>query len=171
MRTYPHNSPQAAARVLALALLADGDLSPRELQILERLDAHRRLGLTRDELHAVLQTFCEDLLYTARLTWCNTCRVEVSAMHQMLDEIEDPRLQRLLLSLCMAAVVADERVTDDEASVIEVAAQRWGLTELLKNTDLDGGARDRDEPLSVPLHATNGSSAMASTCSRSKVVC
>lgn len=127
MRTYPRNSPQAAARILALALLADGDLAPREMHILERLDAHRLLGLERAGLHAVLQTFCEDLLYAARLTWCDTCRVELATMHQMLDEIDDPQLQRTLLQLCIAAVTADDRVTEAESGVIDIAAQRWGL--------------------------------------------
>ena len=36
MRHYPRNSPQAAGRILALALLSDGHLSKRELDMLDR---------------------------------------------------------------------------------------------------------------------------------------
>ena len=44
MRTYPNNSPQAAARIVALAMLADGHLCKTELDLLERMDAIARLG-------------------------------------------------------------------------------------------------------------------------------
>ena len=33
MRTYPTNSPQAAGRIVALALLADGHLSKAEVDL------------------------------------------------------------------------------------------------------------------------------------------
>ena len=54
MRTYPSNSPQAAARIVALTVLADGDISKTELELLDRLAVHEQLGLDRDELHDVL---------------------------------------------------------------------------------------------------------------------
>jgi hypothetical protein len=127
MHSYPKNSPQAAARVLALALLADGDLSPREINVLVRLNTPQALGIELASLYSVFQTYCEDLLCSSRLTWCDACRVDRPTMHLMLDEIDDPQLQRAVLQLCMAAVVADELTTEAEADVIEVVAQRWGL--------------------------------------------
>jgi hypothetical protein len=45
MRSYPHNSPEAAARIVALAMLADGHLSKSEFDALERLNIYGRLGL------------------------------------------------------------------------------------------------------------------------------
>ncbi|MFM2118860.1 MAG: hypothetical protein RL722_328, partial [Pseudomonadota bacterium] len=36
MRHYPRNSPQAAARLVALTLVADGHLAPAELEALAR---------------------------------------------------------------------------------------------------------------------------------------
>ncbi len=41
MRTYPTNSPEAAARIVALALLADGHLSLIEIDALERRPCRR----------------------------------------------------------------------------------------------------------------------------------
>ena len=64
MRSYPRNSPQAAARILALAMLSDGHLTMRELDVLDRLNAPAQLGLGRADLHAVLHGFCDDLLAT-----------------------------------------------------------------------------------------------------------
>ena len=36
MRTYPNNSPQAAARIVGLAMLADGNVCKGELDVLDR---------------------------------------------------------------------------------------------------------------------------------------
>ena len=62
MRPYPRNSPGAAARIVALAALADGNIRKAELDILDRLRAYEQLGLARAEFHAVVQTLCENLL-------------------------------------------------------------------------------------------------------------
>ena len=61
MRTYPADSPQAVARVLALVLLADGNVSKVELDVIDRVGGFAQVGLDRDVMETVLQNFCEDL--------------------------------------------------------------------------------------------------------------
>ena len=58
MRTYPCNSPQAAARIVALTVLADRDICKTELELLDRLAVHEQLGLDREEFHNVLDSLC-----------------------------------------------------------------------------------------------------------------
>ena len=53
MRHYPSNSPQATARVLALALMADGAIDATELSILQQRDVLGRLGLGEDDFDRV----------------------------------------------------------------------------------------------------------------------
>ena len=36
MRSYPVNSPQAAARIIALTVVADGDIGAAEIEWLDR---------------------------------------------------------------------------------------------------------------------------------------
>jgi hypothetical protein len=127
MRNYPRNSPQAAARIVALTLLADGHLSKAELDALERLDAPRVLGLERGELETVLQTFCEDLLSAAHLTWADTCRIEPDTLAELMAEVDDPALRQRLLRLCLAIIDADDLVADGEAIVLDAALTHWGL--------------------------------------------
>jgi hypothetical protein len=55
MRSYPRNSPEAAARVLALLLVADGNVCPSEFRLLESLDTAGALGLDRDGLPGIVQ--------------------------------------------------------------------------------------------------------------------
>jgi len=58
MRSYPVNSPQAAARIVALTVVADGDIGDAEIEGLDRLAVHAQFGLARQELHALTDTFC-----------------------------------------------------------------------------------------------------------------
>ena len=62
MRNYPTDSPQAVARILATVLVADGNVSKAELDVIEQVGAYEQVGLERNVMQTVLQTFCEDLL-------------------------------------------------------------------------------------------------------------
>lgn len=127
MRSYPTNSPQAAARIVALTLLADGHLARSELDALERFGAHEQLGLDREDLHAVLHGFCEDLLHSAHLSWDEACRVDPRTLAQLMAEVDDPALRRKVLRLCLQVVQADDHVADGEAIVLGTALEQWGL--------------------------------------------
>ena len=59
---YPKNSPQAAARSVALTLISDRQLNKAELAILEASNAHELLGLRRSALRGVVHERCADLL-------------------------------------------------------------------------------------------------------------
>lgn len=127
MRSYPVNSPQAAARVLSLLMLADGHLSRPELDQLARMDAHGRLGLERDEMFKVLNTYCEDRLQATHMNWAEACQIDPPTLRQLLAEIEAPELRRTLMDLCVALVGVDTEVADDERRVLNEAALAWGL--------------------------------------------
>ncbi|GAB4557204.1 MAG: TerB family tellurite resistance protein [Rhizobacter sp.] len=127
MRSYPHNSPQAAARIVALTLLADGHLAKAELDVLDRLGVHEQIGLEREVLHSVLHTFCEDLLSTAHLTWADSCRIDPRTLAALMGEIDDPELRVKLMRICAAVVEADAHVADGEAIVLGAAVEHWGL--------------------------------------------
>ena len=45
MRSYPRNSPEAAARIVALVLISDGHVCRSEIETLHRLQIERELGL------------------------------------------------------------------------------------------------------------------------------
>lgn len=127
MRTYPHDSPQAAARIVALTLLADGHLSRAELELLDRLQVGPQLGLASDEMHTVLHGFCQDLLTSMHLTWSDACQVDPRTLAQMMGEIEDPELRRKVLQICVALAEVDDHVADGEEIVLNAAVEHWGL--------------------------------------------
>ena len=127
MRSYPRNSPQAAARNVALAMLADGSLCKKELDTFDRLDVHAQIGLDKPEFHSVVQTLCEDLLAAAHSSWSDMCRVDPRTLAELMAEIDDPELQRTLMDLCVAVVEADGHLADGESIVLAAGAEHWGL--------------------------------------------
>ncbi len=128
MRSYPTNSPQAAGRIVAMALLADGHLSRAELDLLDRLDVPSQLGLARTELHAVVHGFCEDLLASASGGWADACRVDTATLYGLLAEIDEPALRLRVLQLCSQVVEADSHVAEGESTLLLAAVEHWGLT-------------------------------------------
>ena len=127
MRTYPTNSPHAAGRIIAMALLADGHLCKAELDLLDRLDVARQLGLRRTELHSVVHGFCEDLLASANGGWADACRVDKATLFGLLAEIDDAALRRQVLQLCTCVVDADHHLADGESTLLLAAVEHWGL--------------------------------------------
>ena len=145
MRTYPCNSPQAAARIVALTVLADRDICKTELELLDRLAVHEQLGLDREEFHNVLDSLCEDLLSSEQLQWSDACPVDDRTLAGLMGEIENPALRRKLLRLCIEIAEADTQVTDGEAIVLTAAVEHWGLhREMLRSPDPDMLTRKTD---------------------------
>ncbi|MEN9466250.1 MAG: hypothetical protein RL081_251 [Pseudomonadota bacterium] len=127
MRRYPQNSPQAAARILSLTIIADGDVSNAEFALLDKLAMHEKLGLSRDALHEVFDTFCADLLSNDQLAWAGACPVDEYTLAELMGEIDDPRLRRRVLGLCVRIAEADAHVAEGESIVLVAAVEHWGL--------------------------------------------
>jgi hypothetical protein len=125
MRTYRSNSPQAAGRIVAIALLADGHLSANELAAVHRARIADRLGLAPREFSTILQDLCEDLLTSAHLNWSDACKLDSDVMQQVMCELEDPVLRAEVLSLCLVAVHADRHLADGEAELVSALATAW----------------------------------------------
>ena len=125
MRTYPINSPQAAARLLAMALVADGSYSLTEIRALDRIQASRRLGLSSRALKTVLDHFCEDLLADARGRWTGSADMDETLRQQMLDEVRDPALRAQVVDLCQAIIQADGHEADGEAALLDALTRAW----------------------------------------------
>lgn len=127
MRTYPLNSPQAAARIVTLAMISDGHLSQVELDVLDRLGAHTQLGMSKSELHGVTHALCEDLLAGAHHSWSEACRIDAATLAALMYEIDDADLRLKVLNLSVAVIEADEHIAEGESSVLLAAVEHWGL--------------------------------------------
>lgn len=127
MRSYPRNSPHAAARIVALALLADGHLSRTELNALARDDAARELGLSALELDDLLRHVAEDLLASGAGLWQGGACLDHAVVASALAEVDAPALRRKVLALCHDVAHADGHLSDGEEALLQQATQRWNL--------------------------------------------
>jgi hypothetical protein len=129
MRSYPHNSPEAAARIVALLLISDGHVCSSEYDMLRQLDAERELGLEPRLLPHIVHTLCEELLAGGYETGSIIGNVDDDALASLMAEISDPALQRKVLRLALAAARADGHLADGETRVVEAARRHWRLVD------------------------------------------
>ena len=127
MRNYPLNSPQAAARLVTLAMLSDGHLSRAELNALERLGIDQQLGLSPAAMHEVVQAFCEDMLATAASAGDGMCRVDPQTIRELASEVTEPALQTVVLQLCAEVIAADDHMADGESLAMAGLLEHWSL--------------------------------------------
>lgn len=129
MRSYPRNSPEAAARIVALVLISDGHVCSSEFEILKRLGAERALGLGPDVLPNIVRTLCEELLAGGYETGSFSGHVDDRTLASLMAEISDPALQVTILRLSLAAARADGHLADGETVVVEAARRHWKLAD------------------------------------------
>ena len=125
MRTYRQDSPRAAARIVAMAALADGHLCATEAERFER-EVAPALNLADGEWRLVLREYCEDMLVGGGTGWV-ALRSDAPVIASLLGEIRDPALRRTVLELCERIGEADAYLHEAEIAVMRVAKAHWGL--------------------------------------------
>ena len=140
MRSYPRNSPEAAARIVALVMISDGHVCRSEIEAVQRLQAEPELGLAAGSFAQVMHTLCEDLLMGAYGGGTMMCTVDEATLASLMAEVDAPALQRTVLRLARAAAEADRHLTEAEALVMAAARKHWRID-------------DEPAPTGVPLPA------------------
>lgn len=129
MKTYPVNSPEAAARVLAMAMVADGQYSLTEMRALDRQQAPALLGLSPEAFKAVVDDFCHDLLLASGGQWTGT--VDPAIRTQLMGEITEPDLQDQILQQCEGLMLSDGHLADGEVELMDALSAAWRRPVLL----------------------------------------
>lgn len=127
MQHVPVDSPEALARAVALILVADGRLDPREVEALDELDACRRLGLGRAEFlrqARLCAAWLDPGLGAAG--WLRASDIE--RIDTLLAGVRDPALRRTVARLAAGVITADGRVDALERQVFDHMLARWALT-------------------------------------------
>ncbi|WP_133649060.1 TerB family tellurite resistance protein [Paraburkholderia flava] len=127
MRTYPRNSPQAAARIVALVLIADGHVDRYEDAVLEKLNINRELGLGPTEFAWIVQTLCEDRSIAHAPSMPVAAHADSATLDRLLAEIDDPVLRRKTMRLCVAVAAADDYLADGEIATLAAILSAWTL--------------------------------------------
>ncbi len=127
MRTYPNNSPLAAARIVALTLIADGHLKAVEMQALQEANAYANLHLNPAMLRQVMHDLCADLLQDRLDQGRADIRISPDQIKAVLNEVDEPGLRHQLFGICLEAAYADDVIHDGEVTLLAEALQRWSI--------------------------------------------
>lgn len=125
MRSYPKNSPQAAARIVALVLISDGHVCSAEFETFNQLDGARDLGLEPHDMPGILQTLCEDLLMEGFNGRSILSHVGDGLIASLMAEVDEPQLQGKVLRIAQSVVNADKHLSDGEAAMIDAIYRYW----------------------------------------------
>ena len=127
MRSYRRNSPESAARIVSMVLLADCHVSRDEMEALKHHDIPHRLDLSHPHFMLVTQQLCDDLRTFAEIPWQGAQALPTASWHAMLDEIDDSGLRLILLDLCATLVECDHHIAVDEQTLVHSMADPWHL--------------------------------------------
>lgn len=127
MRSYRRNSPESAARIVSMILLADCHVSRDEMEALKHHDIPHRLDLSHPHFMLVTQQLCDDLRTFSEIPWQGAQALPTASWHAMLDEIDDSGLRLILLDLCATLVECDHHIAVDEQTLVHSMADHWHL--------------------------------------------
>ncbi|WP_182120071.1 TerB family tellurite resistance protein [Acidovorax sp. FHTAMBA] len=125
MRNYPHNSPEAAARIVALVLISDGNVCRSEIDTLRDMEVEQELGIAPGAFARVVRDLCEDLLMGAHSNRSMTAYLDENMLTSMMSAISAKPLQHKVLRLAAAAAQADRHLAEAEARVMASASRQW----------------------------------------------
>lgn len=124
LRTYAVNSPRAKARLVVLALLADGNLDDQEMASLERRGVFADLGIAREDFVQVLYDFCSDVAGQLPLD-AGSYELTPKTLDGLFSEINDREARRKLLQHIGALISSDGKLSDAEENLFRIAIDRW----------------------------------------------
>ena len=123
MRPYITNSPHAAGRLLALTMVADGNLAESELSALHGSRILPHVELDQATFQQLLHELCEDLLTCA--VRGGQVQLDPALIDSLLREIDDPDLRRHLMRAMWNIADADGWLADGEAVLLARAGVIW----------------------------------------------
>jgi len=125
MRSYPIDSPEAAGRVLALMLIADGNVCTSEIAALTKAGAEPRLGLSAGGLGVLLRDLCEDLMTGGYQGGALSGFLNDDSLRGMMKEVQSAQLRQDVIALAHAAAGSDTHLAEGEAFILDAARRHW----------------------------------------------
>ena len=127
MKTYPSNSPEAMARIVAMTMITDARLDDRELDIMERLHFYQLLGLGKRAFSQVVQDYCADLL-AAGTPDGRIDLMDQASIDAIVDAVDDPAKRAVMANMLLNIVKADGFFHDAELALFRYVLERWDIS-------------------------------------------
>ncbi|KZE27342.1 hypothetical protein EV683_12813 [Crenobacter luteus] len=127
MKTYSPNSPEALARLLAMFMITDGNMDPREIESLENLHIYEILGLSRKQFIQILVDYCDDISDEA--DGDGTIHlIDKSRLDSLLDDITERKQRILAAALAIDVCKSDGTISEAEMALLRYMLDAWQIT-------------------------------------------
>ncbi|HSC80507.1 MAG TPA: hypothetical protein VLC08_09145 [Chitinolyticbacter sp.] len=126
MKKYPHNSPEALARILVLQMMCDGSFDPEEIDELEHLRVYEALDISRKGFIQVLHDYCNDLSDEADEAG-NIKLIDRERIEALLDTVDEPKKRLQVAAIALDLAKSDNDFNDAELAVFSHMLQYWHL--------------------------------------------
>ena len=123
LRAYLPNSPRAKARLVVLAMLADGRLDDAELESLTKHGTFAQLGIARDVFFEVLYDFCADVENLPN--GGGEYLISPVVIEQLFGEIDGVAERQTLLRQIFNMIRSDGHLSEGEADLFWHAVDTW----------------------------------------------
>ena len=123
LRAYAANSPRAKARLVVLAMLADGRLDDAELESLTKHGTFTEMGISREDFFKVLYDFCADVENLPNND--GNYLLTPVVLEQLFGEIDSAVAQQTLLRQIFDMIRSDGRLANSEAELFWHAVDTW----------------------------------------------
>ena len=127
MRPYPEDSPEAMARLVTIALVADDSVSRDEIDHLAREEILSQIGIDRVRFDAIYCEVHEDMLACAERLPDGRLMLDARSIEGLLDDIRSPALQLLMVRTIQAIGQADRIMTGGETTLLGMAMRCWNV--------------------------------------------
>lgn len=125
LRTYAVDSPRAKARLLVLALFADGRVDAAELDSLAKYQTFAELGISREDFFQVLYDFCADAAGLPEGS--GTYLMSPADLDRLFAEVCCAGERQRLLRLMFDVIRSDGHLAESEARLFWRALDAWRL--------------------------------------------
>ncbi|MCB1915600.1 MAG: TerB family tellurite resistance protein [Rhodocyclaceae bacterium] len=125
MRSYPPDSPKALARLVAMAVVADGELDNCEIDRLRELNIFSMLGIESEGFYQVLLELCRDLAVGG--SGQHVALLSSERLEQLAADVTEPKLRKLVLSAMLVTAKADGEVSGGEQTLLRFLIEKWAL--------------------------------------------
>lgn len=128
MHEQTPSASEAPARALAVMVAANCGIDDCELQVLDELDAFRRLNVSRQRFVELVRACARDIgANLGEHSWL--CTSDEAYVDGFLDAVTDLELRLLICRLADAAIAADGAVTNGERLIYCHALTRWRISQ------------------------------------------
>jgi hypothetical protein len=127
MRTYPQSSAEAMAHVVAMMIITDTQVDPREIAVLDAIKAYQPLGLERKAFMEVVRDHCGDLVHLADEKHAVSL-ADPKLVDSVIGSVDDPAKRVPVRRLLNSVISADDHPREGELVWFDHILDRWKLT-------------------------------------------